>query len=77
MLAEAAKVPSFTPGGIAESETEVLIAALEVRLRQHCLEIIAPTVRRTAVAHSDRLEEQLDGSRMSWNGPRIERFRSF
>ena len=54
MLLEAAQVPSFTPQGIAQSETEVQMAALEVRLRQHCLEIIAPSVRRTAVPRKSR-----------------------
>jgi len=63
LLAEAAQVPSFTPlpGSITQSEHEVQMASLEVRLRQHCLDIFAPTVRRTAALEKEvvKIEEDL------------------
>ncbi|CAK9104996.1 unnamed protein product [Durusdinium trenchii] len=62
MLAEAAQVPSFTPlpGSISQSEHEVQMASLEVRLRQHCLDIIGPTVRRTAALEKEVVKIQED-----------------
>jgi len=62
LLAEAAQVPSFTPlpGSISQSEHEVQMASLEVRLRQHCLDVIAPTVRRTAALEKEVVKIQED-----------------
>jgi len=63
MLEEAAQeAPSMPPlpGGITRSEHEVQMANLEVRLRQHCLDLIGPTVRRAAAFEHDITELQED-----------------
>jgi len=62
MLEEAAQAPSITPlpGGITQSEHEVQMANLEVRLRQHCLDLIGPTVRRAAAFEHDVTQVQDD-----------------
>eukprot|EP00931_Biecheleriopsis_adriatica_P116526 TRINITY_DN92161_c0_g1_i1.p1 TRINITY_DN92161_c0_g1~~TRINITY_DN92161_c0_g1_i1.p1 ORF type:complete len:645 (-),score=130.28 TRINITY_DN92161_c0_g1_i1:19-1881(-) len=64
MLANAPKMGSLTPpeGGISESEREMEFAAFEVKMREYCLELINPTVRKGAAVEHElgKLQEDVN-----------------